>query len=477
MILGVGIASALSVRLSHPALHADEITYMSSVLESMVQETVLPVKGNGELFINKPPLAMWLMRLSFETLGPSPFAARLPSVLAAATTAAVLYLFGAALFGESAGILAALMLAFTPGPLKIHAFRSATPDALEILLMTLAIVSLELWRRRRRPWMLGCSLASVTASAWVKSPFFLAVFVVYLLATELPARRAAVGTPRFGVTLALTAGLWIGAYSGWLALITVATSPNAMAKRLLLQQYVQRIEGRYGELHGFGFYLAQIALDFGLLLLLPVAAVAAGLAAGRGSRPSRHDVACLVVWSLAAPGLATVSASKLPWYSYLSYPGIALLLAVSAWSLARAASERPSVRSALLAAVVLLLVWRLPVGRLWPATAQYRGVAGHLWELAGRDPQIQVTEGPRFRLTRQRDLAGREARLYLRMSFWRQAQRPSGESWCKAILVNRQRDAPAGEDALELFRPERRGVGLFLVDDCYGRLRAELAGL
>src|SRR5688572_15993915 len=115
----------------------------------------------------------------------------------------------------------------------MHGLRSATPDALEILLVTLAIVSLELWRRRRRPWMLGCFLASVAASAWVKSPFSLTVFVAYLLATELPARRADRGTPRFGATLALAVGLWIGAYAVWLGLVSAATSPNAMAKRLL----------------------------------------------------------------------------------------------------------------------------------------------------------------------------------------------------------------------------------------------------
>lgn len=98
--LAVVVASVLSARLSYPELHTDELTYMNSVVESMIQGSVLPVRVGGGVFINKPPLALWLMRLSFELLGPSPLAARLPSVVAAVATAVVFYIFGAAVFGE-----------------------------------------------------------------------------------------------------------------------------------------------------------------------------------------------------------------------------------------------------------------------------------------------------------------------------------------------------------------------------------------
>src|SRR5688572_24810165 len=320
-VLGV---AALSVRLSHPPLHTDEITYMSGVLESMAQGTVFPVYGNGALFVNKPPLSLWMMRLSSEVLGPSPFAARLPSVLAAAVTGAVLYLFGAAAFGEMAGILAALIFLFTPNPLVLHGIRSATPDSLEILLVTSAIVALELWRRRRRPWMLVSLAAFVGAAAWVKSPFALVVFLVYLLATELPARRAGRGTPRLILTLALAVGVWTAAWLLWMGVLSSELSPSQVARTLLVQQYAKRIEGKMGKLGGPDYYLKTTVHDFGPLLLLPAAAFALSFRRG-WRRPSRHDVACLAVWALAAPVLATVSASKLPWYTYLSYPGIALL--------------------------------------------------------------------------------------------------------------------------------------------------------
>jgi 4-amino-4-deoxy-L-arabinose transferase-like glycosyltransferase len=479
IVLFAGIALALSVRLDHPGLHTDEITYMGSVLESMVQGTVFPVQGNGALFFNKPPLSLWLMRLSFEALGPSPFAARLPSVLAAAGTAAVLYGFGAAVFGEAIGILAALVFAFTPGILMTHGIRSATPDALEILLVTSAIVCLEFWRRRRRPWMLACLVACVAASAWVKSPFSLAVFGVYLLATELPARRAGRGTPRLGATLAFAAGAWMVAYLLWLGTISAVTSTDAVAKRLLLQQYVKRIEGKLGVQQGPGYYLASAMRDFGPLWLLPVGAAAAGWwASRRGRQPSDasdtsgHDLACLAVWSLVAPVLATASSSKLAWYAYLSYPGIALLLAVSAQRLAQAISGRRAVRAALLVASVLALALWLPVDRVWPAQAEYRGLPGRLWEVASRDPEIEVVPGPDFKFLRQSSDSDRESRLFIRMLFRRGAASPDP---CRATLVNR---VPAGsepEDVVELHRPARRGPRIWLIDGCNGWLVEQLA--
>jgi len=445
----------------------------------MIQHTAFPVYGNGALFVNKPPLALWMMRLAFEALGPSPFAARLPSVLAAAATGVVLYLFGAAVFGEGVGILAALAFLFTSNPLVLHGLRSATPDALEILLVTSAIVSLELWRRRRRPWMLACFVAFVGAVAWVKSPFALVVILAYLLATELPARCAGRGTPRLILTLALAVGVWTVAWLAWMGVLSSQSSPRQVARTLLVQQYARRIEGRLGNTGGPGYYLETTVHDFGPLLLLPVAAGA--LAFRRGWRFSSHDVsnvsniACLAVWALAAPVLATPSAGKFPWYAYLSYPGIALLAAVSAQSL----SERKAVQAAVLAACVLALALRIPAGEVWPAEVQYRGLTGRLWEVAMRDPEIVVVPGPRFELPRGRDDAYREARLFIRTLFWKQSRTSPGPDPCRATLVNRPRDMPGVEewDVVELHRPEsrRRGSGLWMIDACNGWLRDQLA--
>jgi hypothetical protein len=186
---------------------------------------------------------------------------------------------------------------------------------------------------------------------------------------------------------------------------------------------------------------------------------------------------CLAIWALIAPVLATASASKLPWYTYLSYPGMALLIAVSAQSL----SERKAVRAAVLAACVLAFVWRIPAEKVWPEEARYRGLTGRLWEIASKDPEIVVVPGPRFELPRGRDDAYREARLFIRTLFWKQTQVSPGPDPCRATLVNRLRDIPGPGvdewDVVELHRPEsrRRGSGLWMIDACDGWLRDQLA--
>jgi len=112
---------------------------------------------------------------------------------------------------------------------------------------------------------------------------------------------------------------------------------------------------------------------------------------------------------------------------------------------------------------------------VWPAEAQYRGPGGRLWEIAGRD-RIAVVPGPRFQALRQRNDAAREDWLFIRMLFWR-SRSSSDPATCRAVLVNRRRDAPAPGDVLELRRTTRKGIGLFLVvDGCDGRLREQLTG-
>ncbi len=470
LFLFLAVAVAFSVRLAHPELHADEITYMNAVFESMLQERVFPVQGDGELFLNKPPLSLWAMRGAFELLGPSPFAARLPSVLFAAATAALLYLFGAALFGELAGLVAALVFAFTPSPLVTHGLRAATPDALEILLLTVAIAGFETWRRRQARWALVATVSALAATAWVKSPFAAAVFVFYLLVTEGPARRAGRGTPRLLASLGLVVAAWAAAFGLWFAVLAADTSTRAVTKRLIHQQYGRRIEGRLGKSHlqGPAFYPRNLAADYGPLLLLHVAAGAVALTRRRHEADPKTTAGAvsLITWAAVAPLLASVSASKLTWYAYLSHPGMALLIAVAAGSVVARFSSRRLASAGALGAVCLVLALRLPTADAWPDQPRHRGPVGELWDLVQHDPAIRIVPGAGLELPRQRDVAYREARFYLRTLLKRPPSPRASD--CRALLQN----VPGGsvDSQVELYRPNDEGLGLWLVDQCGGRL-------
>jgi 4-amino-4-deoxy-L-arabinose transferase-like glycosyltransferase len=477
-LLTLVVVSVLSVRLSNPELHTDELLYMSRVLESMAQGSLLPIQGSGALFMNKPPMAFWLMRLSFQIIGPSPFAARLPSVLAAAATSVLLYAFGSARFGERAGILAALVFPLTPGLMALHGIRSATTDALDVLLVTSAIVALESWRRRRRPWMLACMVLLVGATAWVKSPFALIVFLAVLLATEWPARRAGQGTPRLGATVALVLGAWLVSYALWLGMLSLATSTRAVTNQLLVGQYADRLKGQIAASHVQvpGYYPMTLAQDFGPLLLLPAGAAALALLAARrgGWKSPRYEITLLLAWALAAPVLGTASVSKRPWYAYTSYPGMALFLAVSGDRLARAVSGRRSVQSALLAAVALVHAARIPADLVWPEEPQRRGLVGRLWDVTSRDSRVRVVPGPHFRLPRQHDIRYREARLFVRFLFWKSSREEPKPGSCEAVLVSSPKALPERVDALQLQPATRRDTPIYLLDGCGGRVREQI---
>lgn len=474
LALALVVVSVLSVRLSNPELHTDELTYMSRVLESMAQGSILPIQGSGELFLNKPPLAFWLMRLSFQILGPSPFAARLPSILAAVATSLLLYAFGSARFGERAGVLAALVFPLTPGLMALHGIRSATTDALDILLVTAAIVTLESWRRHRLARTLVCMVLLMGLTAWVKSPFSLIVFLAVLLATEWPARRAGQGTPRLAATLALIVGVWLVSYALWLGMLSLATSTRAVTNRLLVGQYADRLKGQIAASHvqGPGYYPMTLAQDFGPLLLLP--AMAGLFALRRGWRSPRYEVTLLLAWALAAPVLGTASISKRPWYAYTGYPGVALLLAVSGDCLAGAISRRRSVQSALLAAVALVHAARIPADLVWPQEPQRRGLVGKLWDVTSRDSRIRVVPGPQFRLPRQHDIRYREARLFARFLFWESSRNEPAPGSCQVVLVSSPQAIPDGKDAMQLQPGTRRDTPVYLLDGCGGKVRDQM---
>lgn len=87
----------------------------------------------------KPPLIYWCQRLAFDLFGESAFAARLPSLLATAGTAFLLFLWGVSLGHERIGHIAALSYAFCLQ--VVQQGRVATADALLIFFMTLTALA------------------------------------------------------------------------------------------------------------------------------------------------------------------------------------------------------------------------------------------------------------------------------------------------------------------------------------------------
>ena len=92
--------------------------------------------GSLDYYNTKPPLRVWLVALAFKAFGPGLVTLRLPAMLAAWLTVAVLLWWAARAFGRAIGVVAGLVLATLRLPLRplrplgqfrfaLHAARAA----------------------------------------------------------------------------------------------------------------------------------------------------------------------------------------------------------------------------------------------------------------------------------------------------------------------------------------------------------------
>jgi len=119
-----------------PLIDRDEPRFAEAARE-MVQggDYILPHFNNVPRY-DKPPLIYWCQAAAYAVFGQDAFAARLPSLLATAATAVLIYTWGVRLGRTWIGLAAALSYSFCLQ--TIQQGRVATADALLIFFMTLA---------------------------------------------------------------------------------------------------------------------------------------------------------------------------------------------------------------------------------------------------------------------------------------------------------------------------------------------------
>ena len=106
--------------------------------------------GALDYYNSKPPLQVWLIALSFKTFGAGIVSLRVPAMLSAWATVAVLFWWARRSFGGAIAVVAGLVLATCYGFLYVHSGRSGNADSLMALLVLLTVVTL--WAARDRPW-------------------------------------------------------------------------------------------------------------------------------------------------------------------------------------------------------------------------------------------------------------------------------------------------------------------------------------
>ena len=331
--------------------HPDEAWYLGISAEMHAKDAWLTPTIDDVPTWYKPPLLYWAERAAYFAFGTTLFAARLPSALAWVALCMLVAALGARMYGERAGIAAALLTATAFGWVKYA--RLAMMDA--PMALGLALAAYGTWRASEEddpPWLL---LVGVGAAVdfLLKGPVG-AVLVLLLSGGFLLVRRRALLASRW--TLAAFA---LGAAIGlpWFV-ASFAVHGKAFYDFFVVSQNYDRF------LHPWTLRGEATLLVGFLVFSLPWTFLF--LASLRGLRAWRDPGVLLpLAWALSVLGTFTIPSLKWPHYGLTAIPA-AMLLAVRLPAPRWARVLTAAVLGAVAAAAALLLRFPLAAG---PAAA------------------------------------------------------------------------------------------------------------
>ncbi|HLM95071.1 MAG TPA: glycosyltransferase family 39 protein, partial [Acidimicrobiales bacterium] len=163
--------------------------------------------------VDKPPASLWVMELSARVFGLSSWSILVPQALEGVASVAVLYAAVRRSFRPGAALLAGLVLATTP--VAALMFRYNNPDALLVLLLTVAAYATVRALERAGTWWLVLAMAAVGTGFITKmlQAFLVvpAIGIVYLIAAPTPLRRRVVQLGAAALALVVSSGWWVAA--------------------------------------------------------------------------------------------------------------------------------------------------------------------------------------------------------------------------------------------------------------------------
>jgi 4-amino-4-deoxy-L-arabinose transferase-like glycosyltransferase len=166
----------------------------------------------GVLAVDKPPLALWVQAFSARVLGYSAFALMLPQATEGSLAVVLVWYLARRDFGETAGILAALLLAVTPVSVAVD--RSNNTDSLLVLVLLLAAWALPRGGERSAPRRLIAAMALIGVGFNVKMAAALGVLpgfaASYWLTAGAAWPRRVAHLAAGGLALVVVAAGWIG---------------------------------------------------------------------------------------------------------------------------------------------------------------------------------------------------------------------------------------------------------------------------
>ncbi|MGH9030050.1 MAG: glycosyltransferase family 39 protein, partial [Acidimicrobiales bacterium] len=163
--------------------------------------------------VDKPPAALWVMEISARIFGLSSWSVLVPQALEGVATVWLLYLTVRRWFSPGAALLSGAVLASTP--VAVLMFRYNNPDALLVLLLTVAAyATVRAIERASTGWLLLAAAAVGTGFTTKMLQAFLllpAIGIAYLVAAPTPLGRRIRQLIASGVAVVISAGWWVAA--------------------------------------------------------------------------------------------------------------------------------------------------------------------------------------------------------------------------------------------------------------------------
>ncbi len=306
-------ALALLPLLGHkPLAEWDEAIYAEAAREMLGGSWLTP-HWNGALWLEKPPLMLWVTAFFYKIFGVNELAARLGSALSGVAIAGVLHGWLAGRRDRLTAWLSTLILLATFG--FLHVCHVGEMDVLLSLGTVLALIGLvEIDELRPRGWFwfwFGFAIALMTKGA---AAIVIPVAAVgYALAQRWRLRH-------FGGTFLFGLALFTAAVLPWHLAMFHRYGHEFFAQYLGLQvlhRAAVQMEGHYTH---WWFYLMVLAVSAPPFCLLFPAALDGGLRSA--------ELRAWALFALTVIILFSTAQTRLPHYIAPAYPALALLTAV-----------------------------------------------------------------------------------------------------------------------------------------------------
>jgi 4-amino-4-deoxy-L-arabinose transferase-like glycosyltransferase len=303
----------------------DEARYGVAASEMLHHHSMLVTTyaGATEFWNLKPPLGYWLLELSFQVMGETPFALRLPAALCALLTTAATMLMARRIAGARVAILAGIILATSFGFLRHYGARGGELDSpLTLLMFAFLMLAPRLTESRSVRLAAGLVLAlGFLLKSFAILPYITAI-AVYCLLTRGVASWRAWPLP-LGIT-AVVVAIWAAARS-------VSEDSGEFVRRMFVEDLLLRSTTVIdpGANHGSWDYVGAL---FDRLAPWPLLVLIAFFLSGNNF--ARHLLGrdpAVLMWCFALVPLGLFTLAQTHHFHYITptYPAWAILGAAS----------------------------------------------------------------------------------------------------------------------------------------------------